>query len=49
MTGRGSPATGIFGRVFHANLTTLVAGIFGIGAGLLALWLSYVRRKTKGA
>ncbi|HEY1717877.1 MAG TPA: ATP-binding protein [Verrucomicrobiae bacterium] len=29
-------------RVIRANLTTLVAGIFGIGAGLLALWLSYV-------
>ena len=29
-------------RVFRANLTSLVAGFFGIGAGLLALWLSYV-------
>jgi signal transduction histidine kinase/CheY-like chemotaxis protein len=29
-------------RVMRANLTSLVAGIFGIGAGLLALWLSYV-------
>jgi signal transduction histidine kinase/CheY-like chemotaxis protein len=29
-------------RVFRANLTSLVAGIFGIGAGLIALWLSYV-------
>jgi signal transduction histidine kinase/CheY-like chemotaxis protein len=29
-------------RVMRANLTTLVAGIFGIGAGLLALWLSYI-------
>jgi signal transduction histidine kinase/CheY-like chemotaxis protein len=32
----------IFNRVYHANLVTLVAGAFGIGAGLLALWLSYV-------
>jgi signal transduction histidine kinase/CheY-like chemotaxis protein len=30
----------IFDRVFHANLATLVAGTFGIGAGLLALWLA---------
>jgi len=29
-------------RVLRANLTSLVAGAFGIGAGLLALWLSYV-------
>jgi signal transduction histidine kinase/CheY-like chemotaxis protein len=29
-------------RLTRANLTSLVAGIFGIGAGLLALWLSYV-------
>jgi signal transduction histidine kinase/FixJ family two-component response regulator len=29
-------------RLSRANLTSLVAGIFGIGAGLLALWLSYV-------
>jgi signal transduction histidine kinase/CheY-like chemotaxis protein len=29
-------------RISRANLTSLVAGIFGIGAGLLALWLSYV-------
>jgi signal transduction histidine kinase/CheY-like chemotaxis protein len=29
-------------RVMRANLTILVAGIFGTGAGLLALWLSYV-------
>jgi signal transduction histidine kinase/CheY-like chemotaxis protein len=29
-------------RLARANLTSLVAGIFGIGAGLLALWLSYV-------
>ncbi len=29
-------------RVMRANLTSLVAGAFGIGAGLLALWLSYV-------
>jgi signal transduction histidine kinase/CheY-like chemotaxis protein len=37
----------IFGRVFHANLATLVSGVFGIGAGLLALWLSYVAVKQK--
>jgi signal transduction histidine kinase/CheY-like chemotaxis protein len=37
----------IFNRVFHANLATLVAGVFGIGAGLLALWLSYVAVKQK--
>jgi signal transduction histidine kinase/FixJ family two-component response regulator len=35
----------VFSRVFHANLATLVAGTFGIGAGLLALWLSYVAVK----
>ena len=35
----------VFNRVYHANLTTLVAGAFGIGAGLLALWLSYVAVK----
>ena len=35
----------IFNRVYHANLATLVAGAFGIGAGLLALWLSYVAVK----
>jgi signal transduction histidine kinase/CheY-like chemotaxis protein len=35
----------IFNRVYHANLVTLVAGAFGIGAGLLALWLSYVAVK----
>jgi len=29
-------------RMLRASLTSLVAGIFGIGAGLLALWLSYV-------
>jgi len=29
-------------RVMRANLTILIAGVFGIGAGLLALWLSYV-------
>jgi signal transduction histidine kinase/CheY-like chemotaxis protein len=32
----------IANRLSRANLTSLVAGIFGIGAGLLALWLSYV-------
>ena len=37
----------IFNRVFHANLATLVAGVFGIGAGLLALWLSYVAVRQK--
>ena len=30
----------VFERVTRANLTTLVAGGFGIGAGLLALWLA---------
>jgi signal transduction histidine kinase/CheY-like chemotaxis protein len=35
----------VFSRVFHASLVTLVAGGFGIGAGLLALWLSYVAVK----
>ena len=29
-------------RLRRANLTSLVAGTFAIGAGLLALWLSYV-------
>jgi signal transduction histidine kinase/DNA-binding NarL/FixJ family response regulator len=29
-------------RVFHANLATMMAGGFGIGAGLLALWLARV-------
>jgi signal transduction histidine kinase/CheY-like chemotaxis protein len=37
----------IFGRVFHANLATMVAGVFGIGAGLLALWLSYIAVRHK--
>jgi signal transduction histidine kinase/CheY-like chemotaxis protein len=32
----------VYRGVVRANLTTLVAGIFGVGAGLLALWLSYV-------
>ena len=35
----------VFNRVFHANLVTLVAGGFGIGAGLLALWLSFIAIK----
>ena len=35
----------VFNRVYHANLVTLVAGAFGIGAGLLALWLSFVTAK----
>ena len=30
----------VYHRVFRANLATLIAGIFGIGAGLLALWLA---------
>jgi signal transduction histidine kinase/CheY-like chemotaxis protein len=34
--------TEIFNRAYHANLATLVAGAFGMGAGLLALWLSYI-------
>jgi signal transduction histidine kinase/CheY-like chemotaxis protein len=33
--------------VIHANLTTLVAGLFGIGAGLLALWLSHIAAKQQ--
>ena len=37
----------VFNRVFHANLATLVAGVFGIGAGMLALWLSYVAVRQK--
>ena len=32
-------------RVFRANLTSLVASTFGIGAGLLALWLARVALK----
>ncbi len=32
-------------RVFRANLTSMVAGTFGIGAGLLALWLARVALK----
>jgi signal transduction histidine kinase/CheY-like chemotaxis protein len=32
-------------RVFRAALTSLVAGTFGIGAGLLALWLARVALK----
>ncbi len=32
-------------RVTRANLTTFVAGFFGIGAGLLALWLAKVALK----
>ena len=32
----------VFDRVRRASLTTLVAGCFGIGAGLLALWLARV-------
>ena len=32
-------------RVMRANMTSLVAGVFGIGAGLLALWLSYIAVK----
>jgi signal transduction histidine kinase/CheY-like chemotaxis protein len=42
-----SVRTELFGRVFHANLATLVAGVFGIGAGLLALWLSYIAVRHK--
>ena len=30
------------GRLRRANLASLVVGLFGIGSGLLALWLSYV-------
>jgi signal transduction histidine kinase/CheY-like chemotaxis protein len=37
----------VVGRVYRANFATLVAGVFGIGAGLLALWLSYVAVKHK--
>jgi signal transduction histidine kinase/FixJ family two-component response regulator len=32
-------------RVRQANLITLVTGFFGIGAGLLALWLAHVSSK----
>ena len=32
----------ILERVTRANLTTFVAGMFGLGAGLLALWLANV-------
>ena len=41
--------TEVFSRVFRANLTSLVAGIFAIGAGMFALWLSYVavRHQTR--
>ena len=35
----------VLNRMFRANLLILVAGAFGIGAGLLALWLSYVAVK----
>ena len=42
---QSSTSLEVFDRVFHANLVTLVAGTFGIGAGLLALWLSYVAVK----
>ena len=35
----------VFDRIKRANLTTLVAGGFGIGAGLLALWLAGVAVK----
>jgi signal transduction histidine kinase/DNA-binding NarL/FixJ family response regulator len=35
----------VVSRVWHANVTTLFAGGFGIGAGLLALWLSYAAAK----
>lgn len=34
-------------RVFHANLATLVAGVFGISAGLLALWLARLAARHK--
>ena len=34
-------------RAYRANLATLVAGIFGIGAGLLALWLARVAARQK--
>ncbi len=37
----------IYHRVFRANLATLVAGVFGIGAGLLALWLANVAARHK--
>jgi signal transduction histidine kinase/CheY-like chemotaxis protein len=42
---QSSTSLEVFDRVFHASLVTLVAGTFGIGAGLLALWLSYVAVK----
>jgi signal transduction histidine kinase len=37
----------VLSRVWRANLTTLVAGTFGIGAGLLALWLARVAVKQQ--
>ena len=41
----GSVRQDVQQRVFRANLTSLVAGTFGIGAGLLALWLARVALK----
>jgi signal transduction histidine kinase/CheY-like chemotaxis protein len=37
----------IYHRVFRANLATLLAGSFGIGSGLLALWLARVAAHHK--
>jgi signal transduction histidine kinase/CheY-like chemotaxis protein len=37
----------IFHRAYRANLATLIAGIFGIGAGLLALWLARLAARHK--
>jgi signal transduction histidine kinase/FixJ family two-component response regulator len=35
----------VFDRVTRANMTTLIAGSFGIGAGLLVLWMARVTSK----
>jgi signal transduction histidine kinase/CheY-like chemotaxis protein len=37
--------TEIFNQVLRASVATLIAGIFGIGAGLIALWLSRITMK----
>ena len=34
-------------RAFRANLATLIAGIFGMGAGLLAIWLARLATRHK--
>jgi signal transduction histidine kinase/DNA-binding NarL/FixJ family response regulator len=37
----------IFHRAYRANLATLIAGLFGIGAGSLALWLAHLAARHK--